>query len=135
MVQEKLRFTEPNLRIDKWLWAVRIFKTRSLAADACKNKRVMIDGVSVKPSRTLKTGEIITVKKPPISRQYEVLALLGKRLSAKEIAAYAKDITPEDEINQLKAIRMTSAGLRPRGLGRPTKKDRRDIDNFNPFKS
>jgi len=133
MTNDTLKHTESNLRIDKWLWAVRIFKTRTIAAEACKKKQVSIDGVFVKPSRLVKTGETVTVKKPPISRQYEVLGLLGKRLSAKDVVPFVKDITPEEEIEQLKKIKMGSTGFRPKGLGRPTKKDRRDIENFNPF--
>lgn len=133
MSNESLRYVESNLRVDKWLWAVRIFKTRSLAADACKNKRVSIDGVFVKPSRILKEGEIVQIKRPPITREYKVLGLLGKRMSAKEVVKYVEDITSEEEIEQLRTIRLTNSGYRPKGEGRPTKKNRRDIDKFNPF--
>jgi len=121
---------EENVRIDKWLWAIRVFKTRSLATDACKNKRVYIDGVAVKPSRTLKVGETVEVRRPPITLKYKVKALLAKRLSAKLVVNYMEDITPQSEFDQLRMIRFASNAYRERGTGRPTKKDRRDMEDF-----
>jgi len=127
---DELKYTEENLRIDKWLWAVRIYKTRSMASDAIKKKQITIDGVHVKPSRIVKVGDTVEVKKPPITRMYKVLGLLGKRLSAKLVVDYVEDITPEEEIDQLRMTRMMKTVQREKGDGRPTKKDRRDIERF-----
>jgi ribosome-associated heat shock protein Hsp15 len=121
---------EINVRIDKWLWAVRAFKTRSLAADACKNNRVSICGVNVKPSRAIKIGEVVEIKRPPIVRKLRVTGLLAKRLSAALARDYACDITPIEEIEQIRLFRMASNALREPGAGRPTKKDMRDITEF-----
>jgi ribosome-associated heat shock protein Hsp15 len=118
-----------DLRIDKWLWAVRIFKTRSQATEACKKGRIMIDGQQVKPSRAIKTGEIVTVKKTPVFYKYKVLGLLGKRQSAKIASEYLEDVTPEEELQKLEIIRKQhSFEYREKGLGRPTKKERRVLD-------
>ncbi len=122
--------TENNLRIDKWLWAVRIFKTRSQAAEACKKGKVLIDDIQVKPSRVIKLGEIITVKHPPVNYQYKVLGLLGKRQSAKIVVDYVEDITPEEEKEKLEIKRYTGFEIRDRGVGRPTKRERRLIDDL-----
>ena len=119
-----------SIRIDKWLWAVRVFKTRSLASTACNNNQVIINGVHVKPSRTIKAGEIIQVKKAPIIKTYEVLAILSKRQSAKVVVDYIKDITPQEEIDKLQLLRLQSSGYRDKGEGRPTKKDRRSLEDF-----
>lgn len=121
---------ENNLRIDKWLWAVRIFKTRSQAADACKKGRVLIDDVQVKPSRVIKVDEIVFIKRPPVTYQYKVLGLLGKRQSASIAADYVEDITPEDEKMKLEIKKYTGFEIRDRGVGRPTKKQRRLIDDL-----
>lgn len=121
---------EENLRIDKWLWAVRIFKTRSQAAEACKKGRVLIDEVQVKPSRVLKVGEIVFVKRPPVTYQYKVLGLLGKRQSASVAADYVEDITPDEEKVKLEMKKYTGFEIRDRGVGRPTKKQRRLIDQL-----
>jgi ribosome-associated heat shock protein Hsp15 len=121
---------EENLRIDKWLWAVRIFKTRSQAAEACKKGRVLIDDVQVKPSRVLKVGEIVFVKRPPVTYQYKVLGLLGKRQSATIAADYVEDITPEEEKVKLEMKKHAGFEIRDRGVGRPTKKQRRLIDQL-----
>ena len=121
---------EENLRIDKWLWAVRIFKTRSQAADACKKGRVLIDDVQVKPSRVIKINEVVFIKRPPVTYQYKVLGLLGKRQSASVAADYVEDITPEDEKMKLEIKKYTGFEIRDRGVGRPTKKQRRLIDDL-----
>jgi ribosome-associated heat shock protein Hsp15 len=121
---------EKNLRIDKWLWAVRIFKTRSQAAEACKKGRILIDDVQVKPSRVLKIGEIVFVKRPPVTYQYKVLGLLGKRQAATIVAEYVEDITPEEEKVKLEMKRHAGFEVRDRGVGRPTKKQRRLIDEL-----
>lgn len=121
---------EQNLRVDKWLWAVRIFKTRSQASEACKKGRILIDDVQVKPSRVVKIGEIIYVKRPPVTYQYKVLGLLGKRQSAKVAAEYVEDITPEHEKEKLEIQRYTGFEIRDRGAGRPTKRERRLINEL-----
>ena len=121
---------EENLRIDKWLWAVRIFKTRSQAADACKKGKILIDEVPVKPSRIIKKGEIVFVKNPPVIYQYKVLGLLGNRQSAKIVIDYVEDVTPEEEKEKLEIKRFTGFEIRNRGIGRPTKKERRLIDQL-----
>jgi len=125
---------EQNLRIDKWLWAVRIFKTRSQASEACKKGRVLIDNIQVKPSRVLKVGEIISIKRPPVTYQYKVLGLLGKRQSAKIVVDYVEDITPESEKEKLDIQRFTGYEIRDRGVGRPTKRERRLIDELKKLK-
>lgn len=121
---------EENLRIDKWLWAVRIFKTRSQAADACKKGKILIDEVPVKPSRIIKKGEIVFVKNPPVIYQYKVLGLLGNRQSAKIVVDYVEDVTPEEEKEKLEIKRFTGFEIRDRGIGRPTKRERRLIDQL-----
>ncbi len=117
-----------EVRVDKWLWAVRVFKTRSQAAEACKKGRVSINGDVVKASRVLKVKDTIEVRKPPVLYRYEVLALLEKRVGPKLVEDYMKDITPEQEIIKLDLMRLESSGARYRGAGRPTKKDRRTLD-------
>jgi len=119
---------ENNLRIDKWLWAVRIFKTRSQAAEACKKGKIVIDHVQVKPSRIIKIGEIVHIKKPPVTFQYKVLGLLGKRQAASIVVNYVENVTPEEEKLKLDMQKFTGFELRDRGIGRPTKRERRLID-------
>lgn len=121
---------ENNLRIDKWLWAVRIFKTRSQASEACKKGRILIDNIQVKPSRIVKLGEIIFIKRPPVIYQYKVLGLLGKRQSAKIVVEYVEDITPEGEKAKLEIQKYSGFELRDRGIGRPTKRERRLIEDL-----
>ncbi|MBU8892680.1 MAG: RNA-binding S4 domain-containing protein [Bacteroidales bacterium] len=121
---------DKNLRIDKWLWAVRIFKTRSQASEACKKGKILIDDIQVKPSRVVKIGEIVFVKRPPVTYKYKVLGLLGKRQSAKIIVDYVEDVTPEEEKVKLDMQRFTGFELRDRGIGRPTKRERRLIDDI-----
>ena len=117
-------------RIDKWLWAARIFKTRSIAADACKNGRVTISGTNVKPSHTIKMGEIINVKKPPITYSFEVLQTIEKRVGAKLIPEVYKNVTDAKQYELLEMSRISGFVDRARGTGRPTKKDRRQLDAF-----
>jgi ribosome-associated heat shock protein Hsp15 len=116
------------VRIDKYLWAVRIFKTRSLAADACRMGRIMINDNPVKPSRSLARNEIITVRKPPVIYTFKVKELSENRISAKLVTNYIENLTPENEKLKLEIHRSGSAGYRKRGSGRPTKKERRIID-------
>lgn len=119
-----------DIRIDKWLWAVRIFKTRSQAAEACKKKRVYLNGIETKSSRTIKINDIIEVKKLPVLYRYKVIDLLEKRVSAKLVVNYVEDITPEQEVIKLDLMRMDSSGSRNRGAGRPTKRERRILDKW-----
>lgn len=121
---------EENLRIDKWLWAVRIFKTRSQASEACKKGRVLIGDVQVKPSRVIKIGEIVILKMPPVTYSFLVKGLLGKRQSAKIATDYVDNITPEEELIKLDIKNFTGFEIRDRGVGRPTKKERRLIDEL-----
>lgn len=120
------------LRIDKFLWAVRIYKTRSLATEACNGNKVKIGGNSIKPSRQVKAGEEFTVTQGFINRTYKVLALLEKRVSAKIVSQYIEDLTPQEEIDKLKMERFTSYVQRYKGTGRPTKKERRLIEKVKP---
>lgn len=117
-------------RIDKWLWAARIFKTRSIAADACKNGRVTIKGINVKPSHTIKAGEVVSVKKPPITYSFEVLQTIEKRVGAKLVLEVYKNVTDAKQYELLEMSRISGFVDRARGTGRPTKKDRRQLDAF-----
>ena len=119
-----------EVRVDKWLWAVRIFKTRSIATDACKKGRVSIAGSSVKPSRLVPRGEVISVRKPPIEYSFRVLDLLGHRVGAKLVPQYMENVTPASQYEILELQRISGFVDRAKGLGRPTKKDRRDLDQF-----
>ncbi len=118
-----------NVRIDKYLWAIRVFKTRSIAAEACKKNRILIDDVVVKPSRVVKIGDIITVKRPPVEYKYKITDILEKRQSAKIVVDYFKDITPQEELDKTK-IKETFFVRRDQGTGRPTKKERRNIEKL-----
>lgn len=117
-------------RIDKWLWAARIFKTRSIAADACKNGRVTIKGVNVKPSHTVKAGETVNVKKPPVTYSFKILKTIEQRVGAKFIPEIYENVTDPKQYELLEMSRISGFVDRARGTGRPTKKDRRQIDAF-----
>ena len=117
-------------RIDKWLWAARIFKTRSIAADACKNGRVTIAGMNVKPSRPVKVGEIVDVKKPPITYSFRVLQCIEQRVGAKLVPEIYENVTDPRQYEILEMSRISGFVDRARGTGRPTKKDRRQMDAF-----
>lgn len=120
---------DKQIRVDKWLWAVRIYKTRNQATEACKKGRILIREQPVKPSRVLRINDIIQVKKPPVVYSYKVTGLLAKRLSARLVKDYMEDITPEQELEKGK-IRETFFISRDRGSGRPTKKERRIMDKL-----
>lgn len=126
---------EKSIRIDKWLWAVRIFKTRSMATNACKNSKVFIKETSVKPSHTVKIGDVIAVKHPQITRTFKVIGLLEKRVSAKIARDFVEEITPVEEFEKLKTIRNNPLAFREKGTGRPTKRERRKIDQLRKFQS
>jgi ribosome-associated heat shock protein Hsp15 len=119
---------EESIRIDKWLWAVRLFKSRSIATEECKKGHITIDGISVKPSRIPKLGDIVKVRRNPIAYSYKVTGIVGKRVSAKLVPEYMEDVTPPEELKILEIRKQMSNFDRNRGSGRPTKKDRRDID-------
>lgn len=117
-------------RIDKWLWAARIFKTRTLAADACKNGRVTIEGVNVKPSRMVKVGETVSVRKPPITYSFRILKTIEQRVGAKLLPEIYENVTAPEQYELLEMTRISGFVDRARGTGRPTKKDRRSLDAF-----
>lgn len=119
-----------DVRIDKWLWAVRIYKTRSLATESCRKGHVSIGNLPVKPSRSIHTGEIVKVRKSPIVRSFKVLALAEKRMSAKLTEDYLEDVTPPEELELQEMQKNMRWITRERGTGRPTKKDRRELDDF-----
>ena len=117
-------------RIDKWLWAARIFKTRTIAADACKNGRVAVNDVNVKPSRMVKEGEVVSVRKPPVTYSFKILKTIEQRVGAKLIPEIYENVTPADQYELLEMNRISGFVNRQRGTGRPTKKDRRAMDAF-----
>ena len=119
-----------EVRVDKYLWAMRIYKTRSIATDACKCGRVKMNGVELKPSRMFHVGDVFTVRKGPITYTYRILQLWGNRLGAKLVPEYLQDITPKEQLELLELARYAAQSGRDRGTGRPTKKDRRDIEQF-----
>lgn len=119
-----------EVRIDKWMWATRIFKTRTIAAEACKKNRVMINGVNVKPSRMIKLGDVIQVRKPPITYSFKVLGLTERRMGAKLVPDYLENVTTPDQYEILEMNKISGFVDRAKGLGRPTKKDRRELETF-----
>jgi ribosome-associated heat shock protein Hsp15 len=120
-----------ELRIDKWMWATRIFKTRTIAIEACKKNRVMVNGATVKPSRMIKVGDIIQVRKPPITYSFKALGLTANRVGAKLVPDYLENITPSEQYEILELQKISGFVDRMSGTGRPTKKERRDLDNFS----
>jgi ribosome-associated heat shock protein Hsp15 len=121
---------ENSVRIDKFLWAVRIFKTRSLATDECRKGRILINNVQVKPSRNVSKGEILIVRKPPVNYTFRVIDLVENRVPAKLTGNFIENITPESEISKLSLSKTGILSFRDRGTGRPTKKERRNLDKF-----
>ncbi|EFN90340.1 RNA-binding S4 domain-containing protein [Prevotella amnii] len=117
-------------RIDKWLWAARIFKTRSLAANACKNGRVTVAGVSRKPSHNIKVGDVVSVKKAPITYSFKVLKTIEQRVGAKLIPEVYENVTDAKQYELLEMSRISGFVDRARGTGRPTKKERRAMEAF-----
>jgi Ribosome-associated heat shock protein implicated in the recycling of the 50S subunit (S4 paralog) len=120
-----------EIRIDKWLWAVRIFKTRTIALEVCKKNRISINDVPIKPSRMIKVGDVIQVRKPPITYSFKVLALTSNRIGAKLVPEFLENITPPEQYEILELQKISGFVDRARGTGRPTKKDRRDLDDFS----
>ncbi len=127
---ESLEGQQALARIDKWLWAARIFKTRSIAADAIKNGRVTIGGVIVKPSRMVKAGETVSVRKPPVTYSFKILKPIEQRVGAKLLPEVYENVTTADQYELLEMNRISGFVNRARGTGRPTKKERRALDEF-----
>jgi len=117
-------------RIDKWLWAARIFKTRTIAAAACKKGQVSMKGAQLKPSRTIREGDVIDVRKPPITYSFRVLQAIEKRVGAKLIPEILENVTAPEQYEILEMAKISGFVGRAKGLGRPTKKDRRSLDSF-----
>ncbi|MBR5403092.1 MAG: RNA-binding S4 domain-containing protein [Bacteroidales bacterium] len=119
-----------EVRIDKYLWAIRVFKTRTEATEACNGGKVKIAGVNAKPSKNVQPGDIITVRKGAVNCEYRVIQPLEKRVGAKLVPEYAQNLTPQEELDKMRAPFETFFVTRDRGAGRPTKKDRRDIEQL-----
>ena len=117
-------------RLDKWLWSVRIFKTRTIASEACKKGRVTINGAQAKPSKTVKEGDTVSVRKAPVTYTFRVLQAIENRVGAKLVPQMMENITPQDQYDLLEMNRIGGFVKRAAGLGRPTKKDRRDMEDF-----
>lgn len=117
-------------RVDKWLWCMRVFKTRTIATDACKKGRVSMGGTNLKPSRTVKVGDVIDVRKPPITYTFRVLAIPTGRLGAKLVPEYLENLTPQSQYDLLEMTRISGFVDRQKGLGRPTKRDSREMSKF-----
>ena len=125
---------ENGVRIDKWLWAVRIYKTRSLATEACKKGKVLIQNVAVKPSRTVKVGEIVQVRQNPVIYSFKVIALAQNRMNAKLVPGFMENVTTPDQLELIELAKIAAQSGRARGTGRPTKKERRELDEYvEPF--
>jgi ribosome-associated heat shock protein Hsp15 len=118
------------VRIDKYLWAVRLYKTRSIASEECRKGRIIIKDVQVKPSRIVKRDEIIIVKKPPVTYTFRIMEPIENRVSAKIVIQFIEDLTPDSEKEKHEISHSGGTGIRARGTGRPTKKERRLIDKF-----
>ncbi|MBP9991281.1 MAG: RNA-binding S4 domain-containing protein [Bacteroidales bacterium] len=124
---------DESIRIDKYLWAVRLYKTRSIATDACRSGRVKMNGVALKPSHEIRVGEVYELSIEQMHRVVEVKNLLGNRVSAKLVPDFMLDRTPQEEYERIQMIRQYSFEHRDRGVGRPTKRDRREIDELKYF--
>ena len=120
----------PEARIDKWMWAARIFKTRTIAAEACKTGRISINGSQVKPARMVKPGDVVQVRKPPVTYSFKVLQAIEKRVGAKLVPEIMENVTTPDQYELLEMSKISGFVDRARGTGRPTKKERRDLDEF-----
>ena len=121
---------DEKMRVDKWLWAVRIYKTRSLATDACKSGKIKVNTEVVKPSREIKVDDVIDIRTGGFHKTIQVKGLLNNRVGAKLVEQYLNDLTPAEELEKLKMQHNINSGYRDRGAGRPTKKDRRQLDNL-----
>ena len=119
-----------EVRIDKWLWAVRLFKTRTLAAEACKKGKIVIKNVQVKPSRNVKVGDVVSIKRNPFLFSFKVLALSENRMNAKLVVDFLQNVTTADQLEMIELAKLSGNMGRDRGTGRPTKKERRDLEDF-----
>jgi ribosome-associated heat shock protein Hsp15 len=119
-----------ELRIDKYLWSIRVYKTRTDATDACKGGKVRVNGADTKPSKSVKVGDVIVARKGAVTYTYKVLELIDKRQGAKLVPRYAENLTPQEELDKLRAPVETFFLKRDRGAGRPTKKDRRQMEDL-----
>lgn len=119
-----------EVRIDKWLWAVRLFKTRTLAAEACKKGKVIIKNIQVKPSRNVKIGDVVSIKRNPFLFSFEVLALSENRMNAKLVVDFMKNVTTADQLELIELAKLAGNTGRDPRTGRPTKKERRDLEDF-----
>ena len=119
-----------EIRIDKWMWATRIFKTRTIALEACKKNRVMVNDVPAKPSRMIKVGDIVQVRKPPVTYSFKVLDITSNRVGAKLVPQFLENITSPEQYELLELQKISGFVDRARGTGRPTKKERRELDDF-----
>lgn len=122
---------ETPVRVDKWLWAVRLFKTRTLAAEACRNGHVVIDGQPAKPSRQVHPGMVLSAKVGEITRTVKVIGQVDRRVGARLVPQFLEDLTPRSEYEKPREVRFFQGVFRPKGSGRPTKKDRRDLDRLS----
>ncbi|MDR1368666.1 MAG: RNA-binding S4 domain-containing protein [Dysgonamonadaceae bacterium] len=120
-----------EVRIDKWMWATRMFKTRTIAVEACKKGRVSINNVTIKPSRMIRIGDVIDVRKPPVTYSFKVLNLTENRMGAKLVPQYLENVTPPEQYEILELGKISGFINWTKGTGRPTKKDRRSLDEFN----
>lgn len=119
-----------EVRIDKWLWAVRLFKTRSLAADACKKGRIARGNSNLKPSHNVRVGDVVLVKRPPVTYSFKVLALSENRMGAKLVPEFMENVTPPEQFEILEMTKFSINGRRDRGTGRPTKRERRQLMDY-----
>lgn len=124
------KIAKEEVRIDKWLWAVRLFKTRSLAAEACKKGKISLGSNTAKPSRNVKVGDVLQIKRPPVVYSFKVLALSENRMGAKLVPDFMENVTTPDQLEILELAKLSGDLNRARGLGRPTKKDRREIEAY-----
>lgn len=119
-----------EIRIDKWLWTMRLFKTRTLAAEACKKGRIMVDNVPAKASKMIKVGDVVQVRKQPVLFSFKVKAIAQSRLGAKLVPEYMQQVTTADQLHLWEMLKIDQSNARAKGLGRPTKKERRMLDDF-----
>ncbi|MBR1769103.1 MAG: RNA-binding S4 domain-containing protein [Bacteroidales bacterium] len=118
------------MRIDKWLWCVRLYKTRSIAAEACSMGKVLLGGQTMKPSKEIKVGDELTINLNPLKKKVKIIGLLNNRIPAKDVPKYYEDLTPQEEYDKIEMMKMMYFERRDAHTGRPTKRDRRDIERF-----
>lgn len=122
--------TKEEVRIDKWMWAVRLFKTRTIAADACKKGRVMMGGTNVKASKMIRLNDVVQIKRPPVVYSFKVIGLTENRMGAKLVPEFMENVTSPEQLQILELSKYNTSGRRDRGTGRPTKKERRDLEEY-----